>query len=171
MNVLGLLLALVFGALLSSCQQIHFLGLSADHEQKTDDVHRAIAGLYDRFTYGTQENRCLAIGAPQPEDLEDCLYGITIVKGRDGKGFYQGKFSMRTCEQNMRSGNPFEKCDDKHWHPAIHLFQVDTQSELGAMNDYDLYSQPGSGVLTCHDQKGQKTKACDKRTKDFDPVP
>ena len=52
MNVLGLLLFLVFGALLSSCQNSGFLAQS-DHEKKTDRVYEAI---YDYLTYGKREN-------------------------------------------------------------------------------------------------------------------
>lgn len=170
MNVLGLLLALVFGALLSSCQQAGFSGPNP-HEQKTDDIHQAISALYDRFTYGIAENPCLTIGA---EQTENCFYVITIDKNHDDKGVYQGKFAVRVCTQNRRSGNPFEQCDEAHWKPAMHRFKVNGTPDLNEGSDYDLYSQPPSDVLTCHDPNtpdGRPATTCVERTTDLPLVP
>jgi len=166
MTVLGVLVVMVFGALLTSCQQESAMGVS-DHEKKVDEMHKAISQVYARFTYDTHENPCaVAIGQNQ---TENCFYVMTINQNL-GNGVYQGKFSQRACMQNMKHGNPFELCDKDHWQPAMRQFKVNANPPLQSGKDYDLYSQPGSDVLTCHDpdtDKGKPTTTCVERTADL----
>jgi hypothetical protein len=173
MNFPRLLLFLIIGTLLSSCQSAGVLGISGDHEKKTDEVHQAISALYERHTYGTKYNPCLAIGSMQPENAEICFYVITIEENHNPQNYYKGKYSHRACDQNRRSGNPFQQCDEAHWKPATHMFKVNGTPEMRPRADYDLYSQPGSDVLTCHDPNtpaGRPSATCVERTTDLDAV-
>lgn len=177
MNVLGLLLALVFGALLTSCEQKSAIGDKSDHE-KLGEIHQALYQLYDRFTYGKAENPCVAIGTPQNQNPtpqnQNCFYVMTILQEKDSQDFYIGRFSDRACDQNMRSGNPFEKCDPEHWKPAARKFKVNGNPPLAKGKDYDLYSQPDSDALTCHNPDtpdGKPTTTCVERTKPLPQVP
>jgi|SoiMethySBSTD1v2_1073268.scaffolds.fasta_scaffold53198_2 hypothetical protein len=165
MNVLGLLLVVM---LLSSCEQVRSI-TDSPHEKDAKETHDAIAALYDRFTEGTRENPCLDIGS-EP----NCYYVIKIDKRLD-VGVYQGKYSVRVCEQNKASGNPFELCDGNHWNPAMHKFKVNGNPDpnLKPGSDYDLYSQPNTDVLTCHDPNtpaGNPTTTCVERTTAIDPA-
>jgi hypothetical protein len=162
--MLRVFLVLVIATLLSSCEQKGSLTGSGT-ETKINEIHGVVIALFDRVRGGVRENPCVA-GGPQ---AENCYYVITITAERDSNGIYQGQNSNRVCIQNKLSGNALEDCD--HFNPATRSFKVKGNPALGKNKDYDLFSQPPSDVLACHDNKGQVTDTCVERTTDLPIVP
>jgi hypothetical protein len=165
MSVLRVFLVLIFATLLSSCDQKGMLLQKAEDDIK--DIKSILQQAHDYIRGDVRENPCVAGG----RQTENCFYVITITMEKDKDTLYQGKNSKRACVQNKRSGNPLEDCDK--FNPATRSFKVNGNPDLKVGKDYDLYSQPPSDVLTCHDpdtETGKPTTTCVERTTDLTPV-